>query len=474
MLISYSLLFPLVFLAVILEYIIPSKLRGIMILVVSFLLYYMSGTRAIYVLVAAGIIAYGGALLMEKTESASVKKMILACSIVLLVGLLVVFKYGVGGMIAPIGLSFFLLEAISYVADCYNGKTEAEKNPIYVFMFLAFFPTMTSGPIERGKNLIPQFKRLESMRRRELFDIDRICDSAIVIIYGMFVKFVIADRLKVMVDTVFNGYYRYGTVTLIVAAVCFYIQLYCDFMGYSQIASGVAGLFGIKIMENFKAPFLGITVSEYWNRWHISLSTWLRDYIYIPLGGNRKGKIRKCVNLMITFIISGLWHGNGLSYAIWGGLNGIYVVAENLLTDVGLMKKGKQNLPFGKRTLRALWTFVLVDIAVIFFRADSTTHALNYIKQMVTCPDFWKLSDMSGYFSLGLDVQEVVIVCIGLLILAGIDFVNYKYDLRVDRWLNVQGPVFRVVFTLFILLYTMVFGIYGSGVDPSTFYYQAF
>lgn len=474
MLISYSLLFPLVFLALILEYIVPGKLRGILILAVSFALYCMSGTKAIYVLVAAGVIAYGSALFMEKTKSPTGKKTILIVSIILLVAILIVFKYGIGGVIAPIGLSFFLLEAVSYVADCYKGKQEAEKNPLHVFMFLCFLPTLTSGPIERGKNLIPQFKRLESISRRELFDLDRICDSAIVIIYGMFIKFVLADRLVVVIDTVFDGYYRYGTVVLALSAFGFFIQLLCDFNGYSHIAIGVAGLFGIKIMDNFKAPFLSVSVTEFWTRWHISLSSWLRDYIYIPLGGNRKGKVRKYINLMVTFIISGLWHGNGLSFAIWGGLNGLYEIVESLLVEAGILKKGKQSLPFGKRTLRALITFSLVSFAVIFFRAESTTHALAYIKQMFTCGDFWLFSDMDGYFKLGLDVQEVIILCFGLLILTGMDFVTYKYDLRVDEWLKIQGPVFRVVFTLFILLYTMVFGIYGSGVDPSTFYYQAF
>ncbi|MCR5403384.1 MAG: hypothetical protein K6E91_06105 [Butyrivibrio sp.] len=474
MLISYSLLYPLVLLAVILEYIVPKKLRGILILFVSFLLYYMSGTRAVYVLVLAGLIAYLAGLFMEKTDSQMMKKTILIGSIVLLLGLLIAFKYGVGGLAAPLGLSFFLLEAISYVADCYTGKMEAEKNPLYVFMFIAFFPTLTSGPIERGKNLIPQFRNIESMTRKELFDIDRLCDSAIMIIYGMFIKFVLADRLRVVVDTVFDKYYRYGTVVLAYCAGLFFIQLLCDFNGYSHIAIGVAGLFGIKLVDNFKAPFLSVSVTEFWTRWHISLSSWLRDYIYIPLGGNRKGKVRKYINLMITFIVSGLWHGNGISFAIWGGLNGLYEIVEGLLSDAGLIRKGKQSLPFGKRTLRAILTFALVSFAVIFFRADSTTHALGYIKQMFTCGDFWLLSDASGYFRLGLDVQEVIILCFGMLIMAGMDFVTYKYDLRIDEWLQIQGPVFRIVFVLGILLYTMVFGIYGSGVDPSAFYYQAF
>lgn len=474
MFITYQLLFPLILLILLLEFIVPKKVRSIVLLALSFFLYYICGTAAFFILPAVGIISYVSTIAMNHTKTQAVKKIILVASIAIIVGLLLIFRYTSLKNMAPLGLSFFALEAISYIADCYLGKIEAEKNPLYVILYIAFFPTIISGPIERGGNLIPQFKRLDSIGRKELLDINRICDSAIIIIFGMFIKLVIADRLSSVSNHIFSEYYHYGTTVLIIGAVSFGIQLYCDFMAYSHIALGIAGLFDIRIMDNFKAPYLSVSITDFWRRWHISLSSWLRDYIYIPLGGNRKGKFRKYLNTFITFAISGVWHGSGISFIVWGALHGLFNMMENLLTDIGLMKKGKRNLPFGSRFLRAIVTFVLVDFAWIFFKADSTKTACSYIIQMFTVKDFWILSDMDKLFSLGLGVQEVMILIFGLIILGGMDYITYKHDLRVDSWLKIQGPLFRVVFTLAILLYTIVFGVYGQTVDPASFYYMSF
>ncbi len=474
MFITYELLYPIIILFLMIHIAVPGRVRSIVMLVFSMLLYLMSGTAAFYILPAAGLLAYGAGIAFEKEKDAAKRKTAFAIFAVLLVGLLFVFRFTWLKGVAPLGMSFFILEAISYMSDCYHGRIKVEKNPIYVVLYISFFPTITSGPIERGGNLIPQFKKLDDMSRRELFDINRLCDNAIIIIYGMFVKFVIADRFQIVADKVFSQYYSYGTVVLILGAVSFGMQLYCDFMAYSHIAIGVAGLFGVKVMENFKAPYTSASPSEFWKRWHISLSSWLRDYVYIPLGGNRKGKIRKHFNVFITFVVSGLWHGSGVSFLVWGGLHGLYVMIENILHDAGLIKNDNKNLSFGKRTLRAILTFVLVDFAWIFFRADSTMMALQYIGQMFTLGDFWILSDMDKLFSLGIGVQEAMILTFSLLILFGIDYITSRKDMRIDKWLGIQGPVFRVMFTLFLLLFTIVFGRYGSTVDPGTFYYMSF
>jgi D-alanyl-lipoteichoic acid acyltransferase DltB (MBOAT superfamily) len=474
MLIPYSVLFPLIISIIVLIFIIPSRLRSVFLLVAGFAIYCASGTAALYILPAVALFTYLISRVLEGAKGQGLKRLILAISVIVLAGMLLCFKFtGLKGF-APIGISFFVLEAISYLADIYRGKIEAEKNPVYVLLYLCFFPTLTSGPIERGGNLIPQFKKLDKISRGELFDINRICDSAIVIIYGMFVKLVIADRLLQVTDLIFSEYYRFGTVALIIGAGSFGFQLYCDFMGYSHIVLGVAGLFGIRIINNFKAPYLSASVSEFWRRWHISLSSWLKDYVYITLGGNRKGKIRKYINLLITFIVSGLWHGNGISFLIWGGLHGIYVIADNFLMSHGFLKKKSGELSFGSRLLHAARTFIFVDFAWIFFRADSAKTALLYIRQMFTVPDFWILSDTDKLFSLGLNMQEIVILMLALPVLFGMDYVTAKRDLRVDQWLSTQGRAFRVVFTLAILFYTMIFGVYGGTVDPSAFYYMSF
>ncbi|WP_051208796.1 MBOAT family O-acyltransferase [Butyrivibrio sp. WCD3002] len=474
MLIPYSVLFPLIISIIVLIFIIPSRLRSVFLLVAGFAIYCASGTAALYILPAVALFAYLISRVLEGAKGQGLKRLILAISVIVLAGMLLCFKFtGLKGF-APIGISFFVLEAISYLVDIYRGKIEAEKNPVYVLLYLCFFPTLTSGPIERGGNLIPQFKKLDKISRGELFDINIICDSAIVIIYGMFVKLVIADRFLQVTDLIFSEYYRFGTVALIIGAGSFGFQLYCDFMGYSHIVLGVAGLFGIRIINNFKAPYLSASVSEFWRRWHISLSSWLKDYVYITLGGNRKGKIRKYINLLITFIVSGLWHGNGISFLIWGGLHGIYVIADNFLMSHGLLKKKTGELSFGSRFLHAARTFIFVDFAWIFFRADSAKMALLYIRQMLTVPDFWILSDTDKLFSLGLNIQEIVILMLALPVLFGMDYVTAKRDLRVDQWLSTQGRAFRVVFTLAILFYTMIFGVYGGTVDPSAFYYMSF
>ena len=283
MFITYSVLYPLIIAVIILIFLIPSRFRSLFLLLVSFGIYCCNGTKVLFVLPLVAIFTYLISRVLDKNRANASGKIIFVISVIILVGMLLCFKFtGLKGF-APIGISFFVLEAVSYLADIYRGKIEAEKNPIYVLLYLCFFPTLTSGPIERGGSLIPQFKKLDKVGRRELFDIGRICDYAIVIIYGMFVKLVIADRLLKVTDLIFSEYYRFGTVALIIGAASFGFQLYCDFMGYSHIALGIAGLFGIELINNFKAPYLAASVSEFWKKWHISLSSFLRDYVYISL-----------------------------------------------------------------------------------------------------------------------------------------------------------------------------------------------
>ena len=248
MFITYQILFPLVFMILLLEFIVPKKIRSFLLLALSFFLYYICGTAGFFILPAVGIVSYVVTVAMEKSHSASAKKALLISGITLLIVLMAIYRYTAINKLTPLGLSFFALEAISYISDCYNGKIKAEKNPLYVLLFIAFFPTVISGPIERGGNLIPQFRKLDSASRKELFDINRLCDNVIIIIFGMFVKLVIADRLAILSDHIFTTYYRYGTSVLIIGAVSFGMQLYCDFMAYSHIALGIAGMFDLYVI----------------------------------------------------------------------------------------------------------------------------------------------------------------------------------------------------------------------------------
>ena len=230
-------------------------------------------------------------------------------------------------LLMPLGISFFIFTSTGYLFDVYRGKIHAEKNPFYYALFTCFFPCIMSGPIERADHLIPQLKNLHKVK---VIDADRMSNGITLLVWGLFAKMVIADRIAMIVDNVYGNFFKYGSVELIFASVCYSIQIYCDFMSYSTIAMGCAKLMGIDVFDNFNAPYLSLSVKEFWRRWHISLSSWLRDYVYIPLGGSRCSKLRKYLNVIITFLVSGIWHGAGMNFILWGGIHGALQVADDI------------------------------------------------------------------------------------------------------------------------------------------------
>ena len=228
----------------------------------------------------------------------------------------VAFKRPAFDVILPVGISFYTFQALSYTMDVYRGEVEPERNPFRYALFVSFFPQLVAGPIERSKNLLGQ------LYERHDFDPDRARDGMLLMLWGMFEKIVIADRLALLVDYVYDHYAQLPGATIVLATVFFAFQIYCDFGGYSHIAIGAAQVMGFTLMENFRRPYLAQSAAEFWRRWHISLSTWFRDYLYIPMGGSRRGAFRKYLNTMVTFLVSGLWHGANWSFVVWGGLNG--------------------------------------------------------------------------------------------------------------------------------------------------------
>lgn len=216
-------------------------------------------------------------------------------------------------VILPVGISFYIFQAIGYIIDVYRGEIRAEKNFFKYALFVSFFPQLVAGPIERSKNLLHQIDVPQK------FSFERMREGLLVMLWGYFLKIVIADRIAIFVDKVYGNYMLYEGIYLSVASILFAFQIYCDFAGYSIIAIGVAKILGFQLMENFNAPYLAQSVSDFWRRWHISLSSWFRDYVYIPLGGNRRGKGKRYVNLLVVFIISGLWHGANWNFVVWGG-----------------------------------------------------------------------------------------------------------------------------------------------------------
>ncbi|MBQ6255065.1 MAG: MBOAT family protein, partial [Clostridia bacterium] len=298
----------------------------------------------------------------------------------------------------PVGISFFTFQSLSYVIDVYRGKTKAEKNFFRYALFVSFFPQLVAGPIERSSNLLGQFQE------KHAFDSREAAKGFMLMIWGYFMKVVVADRVAMLVDQIYNYYGSYEGVIPILGTVLFAVQIYCDFNGYTTIAIGSAQVMGFHLMQNFKEPYLATSVADFWRRWHISLTSWFRDYIYFPLGGSRCAKWKRYRNIMIVFLVSGLWHGAAWTYVIWGGLNGLMQIIGDMLKPVrekALDKLGVNRKSFGHRLVQMLLTFILVDIAWVFFRATDLASAIHIIKSSFVWNP-WLLVDGTLY-TLGLE-----------------------------------------------------------------------
>ena len=296
------------------------------------------------------------------------------------------------------------------------------------------------------------------------------------LLFGLFQKMVIADRIAILANQVFDNYHMYGTFGLTVGAIAYTIQIYCDFASYSMMAFGVAKVLDFGIIENFQTPYFSRSMREFWRRWHISLSSWFRDYLYIPLGGSRCGKWRRYFNLMVTFLASGLWHGASWSFVVWGGLHGLYQIIGYELRGV----KDRINEQLHTKTDclsyklgQVLVTFCLTAFAWIFFRAGSLRDAFGYIRRMVTKPDPWCLFNGELY-NLGLDRVEMNVLFVGLLILLLVDLVRYFKKQQLDVYLAKQNLWFRWGVLLALIAAVAIFGIYGPGYDAQQFIYFQF
>ena len=282
-------------------------------------------------------------------------------------------------IILPVGISFYTFQTLSYVIDAYKRKLEPTRDFISFSAFVSFFPQLVAGPIERATRLLPQFYTHRS------FDYPKAVDGLRQILWGLFKKIVIADTCAEYADLIFNGSENYSGSTLVIGALFFTCQIYCDFSGYSDIAIGTARLFGFDLMRNFNFPYFSRDVAEFWSRWHISLSTWFRDYVYIPLGGSRAGIRKTIINILIVFIVSGLWHGANWTFVAWGALNALYVLPLVVIkarhSNLNIVAHGKY-LPSLKELWQVTLTFSLTVFAWIFFRAENISHAASYISGM--------------------------------------------------------------------------------------------
>ena len=366
-----------------------------------------------------------------------------------------------------------MFQSVGYMIDVYRGDVKVEKNFVKYALFVSFFPQLVAGPIERSKNILSQ---IDDITDKKLLDFDRVKSGFIYMIWGFFLKIVIADRIAVIVDEVFNRYYSYGTFVLILGAVCFALQIYCDFASYSTIAIGSAQIMGFTLMENFETPYFAMSIKEFWRRWHISLSMWFRDYLYIPLGGSRCSKIKKYRNIIITFLVSGLWHGANWTYVLWGGLHGLYQVVGEILKPVrnnihSILGTNTDN--FSYKLSCVLKTFILTDFAWIFFRADNIRVAFEFIGRMLTHFDPWVLTDGSIY-RLGLDYTQMHILWVSLLTLLVVELIRYKKNIIISDAICSQGVIFQIICVYVLIMSIVVFGKYGPSEEMKAFIYFQF
>ncbi len=394
----------LVFFAVVsaLYFLLPERFRWMLLLAASYKFYMSWETSYAILLALLTLVNYYAAIFLDKARTDGGRKAILALTIVLDGGALFSFKYfnffagSVGAvfrhsdinvampvfaLLLPVGISFFTFKVMNYIIDVYRGTIKPERKIGVFALFVSFFPQLIAGPIDRASRLLPQLSAGHD------FDYERVTNGLKLMLWGFFQKIVIADNLSVLVDQVFNNPYRYEGLSLTLAAVFFTFQIYCDFSGYSDIAIGIAQVFGYTSMNNFERPYFSRSIPEFWRRWHISLSSWFRDYLYIPLGGKRVALPRWYLNLFIVFLVSGLWHGANWTFVVWGALHGLFCILS--VATGGLRKKmatasGLEKIPVFHTAIQVMITFCLVSLAWVFFRAHTISDAVYIVSHLFT------------------------------------------------------------------------------------------
>ena len=392
---AFLIFFPVVTIS---YFLLPHSLRWLLLLVASCVFYMYFIPVYILILLSTILVDYAAGILIEGAEGRT-RKLYLGASLAANIGALAIFKYfnfindnlrslaaaihwnypvAHLGWLLPVGLSFHTFQAMSYTFEVYYRRQRAERHLGIFALYVMFYPQLVAGPIERPQNLLHQF------REKHNFDFQRVASGLQQMMWGFFKKIVIADRLALYADSVFNNVPQHSGLDLILGTYCFAIQIYCDFSGYSDIAIGAARVMGFTLMTNFRSPYLAQSVREFWQRWHISLSTWFRDYLYLPLGGNRAGAARWYRNIMITFLVSGLWHGANWTFIVWGALHGFYLIVGAQLAGIRnrlsmLLHLNSAPL-FLVKLIRVAITFHLVLIAWIFFRADTVGQAVSVLR----------------------------------------------------------------------------------------------
>lgn len=493
--IQFLIFLPIVLL---LYYTIPHRVRYLWLLAASYYFYMCWNARYALLMLLSTAITYLSGLLLEAVKKKNwscakttcCKKWIVAFSLLSNLSILFYYKYfnfvfdslarGLNflhiqfsaptvDVLLPVGISFYTFQALSYTIDVYRSNIYAEKNFFRYALFVSFFPQLVAGPIERSKNILTQL----AVPHR--FSFSNLREGLLLMLWGFFLKIILADRIAIFVDAVYANPEVYSGWFLIVASLLFSVQIYCDFSGYSTIAMGSALMLDIRLTENFSAPYLSGSISEFWRRWHISLTSWFRDYLYIPLGGSRRGAVRKQLNKLIVFLVSGLWHGAQFTFVIWGFLNGIYQVIGELTAPLRIrlvQKLGIRTSCVWYKLWRILCTFLLIDFSWVFFRASSLSQAFLILRSMLTARNSSILFDGS-LFSCGLDAHGFAVILIGILLLAIADFCKVQ-KIQVRQKILDRSLCFRCVFVSVSIALILLFGLWGPSFNGSNFIYFQF
>ncbi|WP_322934061.1 MBOAT family O-acyltransferase [Bacteroides sp. CG01] len=424
----------------------------------------------------SSIVTWASAIWMSKKKSTNTKKNILVICLLINLGILFIFKYanfisasindifvilGIKmnipqmNILLPVGISFYTFQAIGYTIDVYRKNIKPESNFWIYALFVSFFPQLVAGPIERAKSLLPQFHIKHS------FNTDKAVQGFRLILWGYFMKLVISDRLAVYVNSVYDNVSHHSSISLIVASIFFAFQIYCDFGGYSNIAIGCAKIMGFDLMINFNRPYLSKSVAEFWRRWHISLSTWFKDYVYIPLGGNRCSKGRNRINLLITFSVSGIWHGANWTFLIWGTLNGLFQIVEKLFKRNNKAIR-EERITYKNKAINicnVVITFILITFTWIFFRANNLSDSLLVIK---------KICQFKGPLFTN-NIDSIIYGSFFMIILICSDILQEKNN---DRHILLENSSKMVRYSSYIgiVILILMFGVF----DSSQFIYFQF
>jgi len=467
---SFAVFMPIVF---ILYWALPHRFRWVLLLIASYYFYMSWNANYVVLILGTTFVSYITALLLEKTNNPTLKKICLAAAAIISLGVLFFFKYFnffqdsvialfnafaiqlhpvTLNLLLPVGISFYTFQTLSYVVDVYNGSVPAEHHFGKYATFISFFPQLVAGPIERTSNLLPQIKK------EHHFNYEKASYGMKLMVWGFFKKLVIADVFASYADKIYNSPDSFKGFALILGTLFFTIQIYCDFSGYSDIAIGCAKLLDIDLMQNFKSPYFSASIKEFWSRWHISLSTWFKDYVYIPLGGNRRGSFRTSLNLIITFLVSGLWHGANWTFVIWGGIHGVLqVIEKNVFKNTAIKKFSLGWM------LRVILVFCICSFAWIFFRANSFTDAAMIISNLFFGLDAGIINYLTtGVHAVGLTLKTITPMVISVLILIVYDFFSLKTD--VIKWISSKHIVIRYSVYLFMLVFIILFRASGEAV----------